>query len=184
MGRAHPTILVNGDVKMTFWNYVIATLIGTTAGFLFSLAFFWLKERVKQNYLTKNLIINLKYELEYNLNLFKKYSIKVSECIEAINSGKKDVYLNLDYNFVSSYFSIQFYREGLTRKYLHYEDLKRWNDIVSNHSAGSEKYVMDAVESWRKTEIEKEKVFSALKHERDQLNYAIEMIEYLKAKIQ
>jgi hypothetical protein len=62
--------------------------------------------------------------------------------------------------------------------------MKRWNEIVSNHSAGAEKYVIDVVESWRKSEIEKDKVFSALKHERDQLNYAIEMIEYFKAKIQ
>lgn len=173
----------NVDVQMTFWNHVTATLIGTIAGFIFSLALFWLKERLKQNRLINHLVTNLKYELEYNLNLFKKYSARVSECIEAINSDKKDVYLTLDYNFVASYFSIQFYREGLARRYLHYEDMKRWNDVVSNHSAGTEQYVMDVVESWRKSEIEKDKVFSALKHERDQLNYAIEMIEYLKAKI-
>lgn len=173
----------NIDVQMKFWNQVTATLIGTIAGFLFSLALFWVKERFKQNRLIKHLVINLKYELEYNLNLFKKYSKRVSECIEAINSDKKDTYLTLDYNFVASYFSIQFYREGLARRYLHYEDMKRWNDIVSNHSAGTEQHVMDVVESWRKSEIEKDKVFSALKHERDQLNYAIEMIEYLKTKI-
>ena len=51
----------NVEMQMTFWNSVTATLIGTMAGFIFSLALFWLKERSKQNRLIKNLVINLKY---------------------------------------------------------------------------------------------------------------------------
>ena len=168
---------------MKFWEYLIATLIGTIAGFIFSLTLFWLKERSKKKSNINNLLKNLRYEFEYNLNLFRKYSQKLTECIEAVNSGNHSVYLQLDYNFVASYFSLQFYREGLASKYLHYEDMKRWNDFVSNHSSGAEQYVFDTIENWRKSEAEKEKVVSALKHEIDQLNYAIEMIEYLKQKI-
>lgn len=168
---------------MKFWEQLLATSIGATAGFIFSLVLFWLKEQWKQNRLIKNLLVNLHFELEYNLNLFKKYSERVTECIEAVNSGNKQVYINLDYQFVASYFSLQFYREGLATKYLHYEDMKQWNDALSNHSPGMEQYILDILESWRKSEAEKDKVFNLLKHERDNLSYAIKMMEYLKAKI-
>jgi hypothetical protein len=168
---------------MAFWQQVIATLIGATSGFLFALMLFWIRERSTKKRLEKHLLKNLHYEFEYNLNLFRKYAGRISECIEAINAGDKNVYLSLDYNFVASFFSMEFYREGLASKYLHYENMKRWNDFLSNHSPGSEEYVLSTLESWRKSEIEKGKVFKALKHERNQLNYAIEMIEYLKQKI-
>jgi hypothetical protein len=61
--------------------------------------------------------------------------------------------------------------------------MKRWNDLITKMSVGMEKYIMDTINSWRKSKIEKDKVFNALKHERDQVNYGIEMIEYLKGKI-
>jgi hypothetical protein len=168
---------------MKFWEQALATSIGALAGFIFALILFWIKERWKKNRLTNQLLNNLHFELEYNLNVFKTYQQRVTECIEAVNSDNKEVYINLDYKFIASYFSIQFYREGLARKYLHYEDMKQWNDVLSNHSEGMEQYILDILESWRKSEVEKDKVFKLLKHHRDQLNYAIKMVEYLKAKI-
>jgi hypothetical protein len=168
---------------MKFWEQLLATSLGATAGFIFSLFLFWLKENWKQSRLIRNLLTNLHFEIEYNLNLFKKYSERITECIEAVNSDNKTVYINLDYKFVASYFSLQFYREGLVTKYLNYEDMKQWNDVLTNHSPGMEQYILDILESWRKSEAEKDKVFNSLKHERDNLNYAIKMMEHLKAKI-
>ena len=168
---------------MTFAEQVTATLVGTISGFLFSLMLFWVKEYFGKTKLQKHLIENLQYEFEYNNNLFKKYSQKISECIEAVNAGTREVYLSLNYSFVASYFALQFYREGLASKYLHYEDIKRWNDVLINHGAGSEQYVLDNLALWRKGEVEADRVFTALKYERDQLNHAIEMIDYLKKKI-
>ena len=168
---------------MKFWDQLLATSLAVTAGFIFSLFLFWLQENWKQNRLIRNLLTNLHFELQYNLNLFKKYSERVTECIEAVNSGNTTVYINLDYKFVAYYFSLQFYREGLASKYLHYYDIKQWNDVLTNHSPGMEQYIFDILASWRKSKAEKDKVFNSLKHERDNLNYAIKMMEYLKAKI-
>ena len=68
---------------------------------------------------------------------------------------------------IAGFFSLQFYREGLASEYLHYEDMKRWNDFLSNHSVGSEQYVLDMIEKWRNSKIEKEDIFQAFKIERD-----------------
>jgi transcriptional accessory protein Tex/SPT6 len=84
---------------------------------------------------------------------------------------------------VARFFAIQFCREGLISKYLHPEDMKRWNDFLSSLSEGSEGYIKDKIDQWRNSTIEKKAIFEALKHERDQVKYAREICEYLKSKI-
>jgi len=168
---------------MIFGQQVLSTLIGTGSGFLFALALFGIKEKINGASEKAALIKNLHYEFAYNRNLFEKYIKKIGEVIETINAGDRKAYLSIEYEFVASYFSIQFYRSGLCSKLLHCEDMKRWNDVLVNHSQGSETYVMDAVEKWREEKIEQKKVVSALKLERTQLEYARDMIDYLKGKI-
>ncbi len=168
---------------MTFKEQTFATLIGTTSGFLFSLALFWVKEYFSSSKQRTHLLKNLHYEFAYNINLFKKYHKQITECMEAVSADKRNVFLPLDYNFVASYFSLQFYREGLISKYLHYEDMKRWNDFVTRLSVGNERFLLDSLDSWGKSTLDKERIFDLLKFEREQINYAIEMTEYLTNKI-
>lgn len=168
---------------MTFGQQVLSTLIGTGSGFLFAIALFWIKERAKRTSDEQTLVKNLHYEFAYNRNLFEKYVKQISEAIETINAGGRNAYISIEYNLVASYFSIQFYRSGLCAKRLHYEDMKRWNDVLTNHSQGAETHVMESLEKWRAEDIEQDKVVTTLKHERKQLEYAIEMIDYLKERI-
>lgn len=170
--------------NLSFLQQVCATLIGVVVGFLFSLILFYLKELHSSEKKKKNLLECLKYEFEYNLNLFKKYLGKVEDCIVSVNGDRKDTYLNgLDYSLVAAYFSRNFYREGLIVKYLHVENMKRWNDFLSSHSEGSEEYLLEQLEKWRKSEIAKEKIITSLQHEEKLLKHTIEMIEYLKGQI-
>lgn len=168
---------------MTFWEQVVSTLIGTSSGFVFALVLFGIKGKLKRASEETDLVKNLHYEFAYNRNLFEKYIKKIGEVIETINAGDRKAYLSIEYEYVASYFSIQFYQSGLCSKRLHYEDMKRWNDVLVNHSQGSETYVMEAVEKWRKDKIEQTDVVNALKLERTQLEYARDMIDYLKGKI-
>lgn len=168
---------------MTFQEQVVATLIGTSGGFIGSLFLFWIKQFAEKRSKEKTLVRNLHYEIEYNIHLLKGYEMQLTECIEAVGADDKQTYLSIDYSFIARHFSIQFYREGLISNFLHPEDMKRWNGFLSTLGAGSQEYVQDILEKWRKSEVEKEDVFKALKHERDQVKYAREMSEYLKQKI-
>ncbi len=168
---------------MTFQEQVVATLIGTSGGFIGSLLLFWIKQFAEKKSKEKTLVRNLHYEIEYNVHLLKGYEAQLTECIEAVGADGKQTYLSIDYSFVARHFSIQFYREGLISRFLHPEDMKRWNGFLSTLGEGSEAHVTEILEKWRNNEIEKEKVFKALKHERDQVKYAREMSEYLKQKI-
>lgn len=168
---------------MTFTQQIIAALIGSFGGFLGALGMLWAKSWFDESHKEKTIIGNLHYELDYNINLLNKYNDQITQCIEAVSADSKESYLTLDYAFVARHFSIQFYREGLVSKFLHVEDVKRWNDFLSTLSDGSETYVMETVEKWRNNEATKDQVFKALKHERGQIQYASELCNYLKQKI-
>ena len=168
---------------MTFVQYVAAALIGSFGGFLGALGMLWIKSSFDNSRKEKSLVKNLHYEIDYNINLLTKYNDQVTGCIEAVSAGSKEVYLSIDYSFVARHFSIHFYREGLVSKYLHVEDVKRWNDFLSTLSEGSETYASETVEKWRKDEATKDQTFKALKNERDQIQYAKDLCTYLKQKI-
>ena len=108
---------------------------------------------------------------------------KLTEFIEAVSSDKRKIYLNLDYDFVARHFARRFYNEGYLSDFLHQEDMKRWNIFLSKLSPGSETYVEEEVGKWREKNGDKESVYNTLKNERDHIQFAIDMIEYLKTRI-
>jgi hypothetical protein len=168
---------------MTYWEYVTATAIGALLAFLFGLTLFWIKERWVGADRKKKAIKNLLYEFEYNLNLFEEYKKRLTECIEAVSADKRKIYLNLNYDFVGTYFAKRFYNEGYLSDFLHQEDMKRWNIFLYELSPGGETYVKEEVDKWREKYGDKESVYNALKNERDHIQFAIDMIEYLKTRI-
>lgn len=168
---------------MTFTKQIIATLIGSFGGFLAALAMLWAKNWFDSSQKESALLKNLRFEIDYNINVLLKFDDQLTKCIEAVGSDSRSLYLSIDYNFIAHHFSILFYREGLVTKYLHVEDVKRWNDFLSTLSPGMEKHVLNTIEQWRHSSIEKEEVFSVLNHERSQVRYAKELSEYLKARL-
>lgn len=172
-----------GVTEMTYTQQIIATLIGTFVGFIGSLTLFWIKEWSQKKKQQKSLVEHLLYEFDYNISLLSKYEADLSKCIEAINADSRSVFTTVQYDKIARYFSIQFYREGLVMKYLHPEDVKNWNDFLSSLGEGAEAYILDTLEKWRDSNIDKQKAFKAIEHERNHVEYARKMCEYLKAKI-
>lgn len=168
---------------MTFTQQIIATIIGSFGGFIAALLMLWAKRWFDDASKEKSLLKNLRYEIEYNINLLSKYHEQLTKCIEAVGADVNDVYLSINYALIARYFSIQFYREGLISRYMHIEDMKRWNDFLSTLSEGSEEHVTESLAAWRQSKTGKERVFKALSHEREQVRYAKELSEYIRQKI-
>ena len=80
-------------------------------------------------------------------------------------------------------FAKRFYNEGYLSDFLHQEDMKRWNIFLSKFSPGSDTHVKEEVDRWREKDGDKESVYNALKNERDDIQFAIDMTEYLKTRI-
>lgn len=168
---------------MTFWVQVTATAIGALFAFLFGLALFWIKERFMSADRKKKTIKNLLYEFEYNLTWFNEYKKKITDCIEAVSADKRNIYLDLNYDPVAIYFAKQFYNEGYLSDFLHQEEMRRWNIFLSKLYPGSETYVKEEVDKWREKNGDKESVLKALEYEKGEIQFAIDMVEYLKTKI-
>jgi hypothetical protein len=81
---------------MTFIQQIMATLIGTFAGFLGSLVLFWIKEGYQNRHKEESLITNLIYELDYNINLLSKYETDLTRCIESVSADSKSVYCAIE----------------------------------------------------------------------------------------
>ena len=168
---------------MTYWEYVSATAIGALFAFLFGIGLFWIKENIASRNVRRKAIKNLLYEFEYNLGLFEEYTRKITECIEAVSADKRKIYLDLEYEFVARHFAREFYNGGYLSEFVHQEDMKKWNIFLSKLTSGSETYVMEEIEKWREKDGDKESVYNALKNERDHIQFAVNMIEYLKTRI-
>jgi len=168
---------------MTFSEQILATLIGTFFGFMGSLVLFWIKEKVTKNNQKNSLVNNLRYELDYNIALYRKYEADITKCIECIGADDRTTFLNIDYEYIARFFAIQFYQNGLIQDYLHHEDMKRWNDFMITLSSGSQKYAVEQLQAWKNKEIKKEDAFSSLSHERDQIRDALKMTIYIKDKV-
>ncbi len=169
---------------MTFWETVSASGFGAFFGFLGALAVFLIQEWNKRRRLNVATVQNLKYEITYNVNLYEKFEEQIQSCIEAISNDSRAIYLNLDYEFVGTHFAKQFYQNGLLREYFYPEDMRRWNVMLNQIGSGAETYVTECVDQWREHKgIEKESVYRALKHEKDQITYAKEMSEYIQGKL-
>jgi len=169
---------------MSFWETVGASGFGAFFGFLGALAVFLVQEWKKRRRLDAAIVQNLKLEIAYNVNLYEKFEEQIQSCIEAISNDSRTVYLNLDYEFVGAHFAKQFYQNGLLLKYFHPEDMRRWNVMLNQVGSGADAYVGECVDQWREDKgIEKESVYKALKHEKDQITYAKEMSEYIQGKL-
>lgn len=168
---------------MSFGEQVTATLIGTVAGFTGSLLLFWIREKVGRCIHEKALVDNLFYELDYNIALFRKYEDLITESIESTGHDNRNVYLNIDYEYIARFFAIQFYQSGLLRKYLHHEDMKRWNDFMIALQVGGQAYVLNQLEAWRKGALGKEDIFAALNMEREHIRDAIRMTVHIKERL-
>ena len=176
-------VVIVESVVMTYWEYVTATAIGALVAFLFGLALFWIKERLISANQKEKAIKNLRYEFEYNLTWFNEYKKKITECIEAVSADKRNIYLNLDYDYIAKYFAIRFYNEGYLPDFLHQEEMRKWNIFLSKLSPGYEAYVEEEVDKWREKGGNKESVLKALENEMKDIQFAIDMVEYLKTKI-
>ena len=169
---------------MGFWESTLASSIGAFVGFVGALIIFFIKEWWQNGVRRTSTVENLKLELAYNINLYEGFEKQIQECIEAISNDSRSLYLNLDYEFVGSHFAKQFYQNGLLLKYFQPEDMRRWNVMLNQIGTDGDKYVTDCVDQWREEkEIEKEPVYKALKHEKDQVSYAKEMSEYIRNKL-
>lgn len=72
---------------MNFWQQAAATFIGALSGFIFSIALFYVTEKVKQHSYADNLEKNLQKELDFNLSLLETIKDEIDELLRKITAN-------------------------------------------------------------------------------------------------
>lgn len=168
---------------MTFSGQLLATMIGTISGFVFSLALFYIKEKISNNRREKFLIDNVKKELEANLVLLMKAEQSLTTCIEKVTNDIHRVYCTLNYNFFAKFFTQQFYQSGFIHGKWTIKDIEALNEAFVAYSPGSDAYVLNGLQLWRDGKTDKKATLTVLHFERDNLQKNLLNLDDLVKKL-
>ncbi len=161
------------EAKMTFMQQILATLIGTVAGFTFSLFLFYIKEQWAKINNEEFVINNTITEISLDISILKKIKDNLNKAIEQITVDDKSAYANIDYSRIARNFLIQFYKTGLMNKILTLDEIDNLNSHSITFSAGYEVHVTDSINDYRDGKSDNKKALQTVSYERSLLDNAI-----------
>lgn len=138
---------------MTFWQQVSATLLGTFAGFAFSLVLFYLTDRFKRQHDRGKILKGLRRELAFDLALFNSWLKAIEDCRLKVASGDKNVFTYLDYTRFLSIFIGHAVREGILYDLLTDDDLVGLDKAMRSCNLASEQDFYAKVNQWKAGQI-------------------------------
>ena len=133
---------------MKFGDYVLASLIGTVAGFIFSIFLFYLTEKWKRHQAKGTIIKGLKNEYEFNLSLLRQW-LNVIETILRQNSSNvnnlTEHYGKLKYSSYQRYFLNHYFSAGHLYDVLTSDDLVYLDAVLTHFSGFQEDFLNNII---------------------------------------
>lgn len=168
---------------MTFGQQLLSTLIGTISGFLFSIALFYLTQKIKHWNEKNNILKSLKREFRYNLSLLNNLLNDINKTITKISADDKDVFFYFRYANFQRLFLQEAFRLGLLYDKLKDDDINNIDGILTHFSASYESYINQKIDEWKNDGINKKDMLKIFEFERDTLEKYIKQLEQIKAKV-
>ncbi len=97
----------------SFWSRALATLLGTVAGFLFSIVVFYISEHVKRSRDRKKIIVGLKREAAFNIGLCDAWLKGVPDVRLKVAAGDQNFFNYFDYTRALRIFVQEAVRAGV-----------------------------------------------------------------------
>jgi hypothetical protein len=144
------------------WQQVWSTLLGTVAGFVFSIALFYLTERVKHERDRKKILSGLKRELEFDVALHASWLKGLEEARPQVAAGDKNIFLYLEYTRILSVFLGQALRDGMLYDMLTDDELVGLDKALRNANPLAERDFTDRLEQWKTGQIDNGEMFKRL----------------------
>jgi hypothetical protein len=175
--------MVDAFFSIDFWRGAISTLIGTTAGFVFSLSLFYVTERIKNRNRQSQVLRSLLRELDLNLTYLRREHSNLNTMITRVGADDQQIYLRTRFYYIVRYFLQQAYQEGVLYRFLDNVWADKINDIFNRYGPNTDTYLNGLVESWERGEATKTDVTRDLVYARDLLATDIRDIEEFHAMI-
>jgi hypothetical protein len=116
---------------MDFWQQVLSTLIGTFAGFLLSLALFYLTETWKNSRTRKDLGANIAKEIQFNLDFLTQYKTDFEKMLRQVTAGDKQIFTVFRHNKLQRLFLQEAFQKGLLYKNLSTDEVVAVDAMLS-----------------------------------------------------
>lgn len=114
---------------MSFWTQVIPTLVGVVAGFIFSIALFYLTERWKSSAERKSTLRNVRAEINYNIGLLKRMREHVTAVLQDIATDTPRIYKEFEFERFQKVFINIAFAKGILYENLSSEDINRIDEM-------------------------------------------------------
>ena len=132
----------------SYWSKVSATLIGTVAGFIFSIGLFYITESIKRKRAKEGTLRSLQREFEYNVALLDTWKPLIDKAITQIAANDHQVFEFLPFSRFSRVLTQQAFAAGLILEILNNDEAIALEDILRFFSYDAENVVNSKVREW------------------------------------
>jgi len=154
---------------MTFCQQVLASFIGTTFGFIFSIILFLITWAIKRHHDRKTLRKHLKREFEYDISLLQEWIDEIDKILRKITANDHEVFSFLRYTFFQRFFMQEAFRSGLMYNSLNNEQISNLNNILLHCDAGIEQFINGIINEWKTSRKPQQEALRQFEFEKEEL---------------
>ncbi len=132
---------------MGFQEQIIATFIGALSGFIFSIAVFYITEKIRQANYNSNLAKNIQKEADFNVSLLDTIKEEIDELLRKISANDAGhIYTIFKYDQLQKNFLQQALWNGYLYEKLETEDIYKVQEMWSFFMPSSNQFDIGNVE--------------------------------------
>ena len=146
----------------SFWSRALATLIGTVAGFIFSIALFYISECVKRSQEKNKLIVHVKREAAFNVGLCDGWIKSLADIRLKVAASDRAFYNYLDYTRCMRVFTQEAFKAGVIYDLLSDAELIDLDKALRFLFQTAEQDINSKITQWKATLIAAPEMSQAL----------------------
>jgi len=166
----------------SFWSRALATLVGTVAGFVFSIVLFYVSEYVKRSRERTKVIAGLKREAAFNIGLCDAWLKGIGDIRLKVAGGDQAVFNYIDYTRALRIFVQEAVRGGILYDLLTDGELVELDKSLRFFGSVSEQDINGKIEQWKTGSISAADMSKALTFHEYVVTEARKAMEQLRSK--
>jgi hypothetical protein len=173
---------------MNFAEQIVSTLIGTFAGFIFSIVLFYLTEKWRSQRTHKDLSSNIQRELQFNVDFLAAYKTEFEKMLRLITAQdaqqEKQIYTIFRHNKVQRLFLQEAFQKGLLYKSLTTDEINDVDAMLSYFLPYRDQLLSKLLTDYTTHQATGQVVLQTFEWDRDQLDKYLKFLNTLKTKLQ
>jgi len=166
----------------SFWSRALATLVGTVAGFVFSIVLFYVSEHVKRSRERTKVVAGLKREAAFNISLCGAWLKAFGDIRLKVAAGDQAVFNYIDYTRALRIFVHEAVGAGILYDLLSDDELVEFDKSLRFFMPFSEQDINSKIQQWKTGGISAADMSQALTFHEYVVTEARKAMERLRSK--